>query len=101
MKEQDMWLALVILVIVGISLLVMNLLARRRGYGIPGRTSVRCSQGHRFETTWIEGGSLRAVRLGPWTRYQRCPVCGRGRIVHPIREEGSGDAGRVGLDGSG
>jgi hypothetical protein len=27
-----------------------------------------------FETSWIEGGSLKAVRLGPTTRYQRCPA---------------------------
>ncbi len=34
---------------------------------------VRCSRGHLFETIWIPGASLKALKLGPW-RFQRCPV---------------------------
>ena len=38
-----------------------------------GRSIVRCSQGHLFETVWIPLASFKAIRLGP-LRYQRCPV---------------------------
>jgi hypothetical protein len=48
---------------------------------------VRCSKGHLFTTTWIEGGSLQAVRLGPRTRYQRCPIGGHWAIVHPVKDD--------------
>ena len=68
---------ILVLVVVGILVVVQNRRMRRRGYAIPGQTVVRCSRGHLFVTTWVEGGSLRAVRLGPTTRYQRCPTCGR------------------------
>lgn len=34
---------------------------------------VRCRAGHRFQTIWMPGGSLKAARLGT-QRYQRCPV---------------------------
>jgi hypothetical protein len=78
---------IIILVAVAISVVVANLVVRRRGYSIPGRTVVRCSGGHLFWTTWIEGGSLKAVRLGPLTRYQRCPVGKHWAIVHPVKEE--------------
>jgi len=47
-----------------------------------GRNSfVRCRQGHVFTTTWIPGGSLKAIRLGLW-RIQWCPV---GRHVDLVR----------------
>ena len=95
-----MWLGLLILVAVGILVVAMNLRARRRGFAIPGKTPVRCSQGHLFETTWIEGGSLKAVRLGPSTRYQRCPVCERGRLIHPVRPEELSEDERAQLTGS-
>lgn len=35
---------------------------------------VRCSQGHLYTSIWIYGGSLKAMRLGPRRRFQRCPV---------------------------
>ena len=49
----------VVLVAVVAVVVVQNVVMRRRGYGIPGTTAVRCSAGHLFRTTWIEGGSLR------------------------------------------
>lgn len=75
-----------VLVAVAIVVVVTNIVMRRRGYSIPGSTVARCSKGHLFTTTWIEGGSLTAVRLGPTTRYQRCPVGRHWAIVHPVRE---------------
>jgi hypothetical protein len=77
---------LVVLVVVAVSIVVLNLAMRRHGYSIPGKTVVRCSKGHLFTTTWIEGGSLRAVRLGPRTRYQHCPVGEHWAIVHPVKD---------------
>lgn len=74
-----------VLAVVAVVVVVVNVLVRRAGYAIPGRTAVRCSKGHRFTTTWIEGGSLEAVRLGPLTRFQRCPVGHHWAIVHPVR----------------
>jgi len=35
---------------------------------------VRCSRGHLYTSTWVNGGSLKAVRTGVGRRYQRCPV---------------------------
>ena len=59
---------------------------RRRGYsGMGGDTIARCSHGHLFATLWVPGASLKAVRLG-YTRYQRCPVCKKWRIVTPVRD---------------
>lgn len=46
---------------------------------------VRCSRGHLFTTVWMPLGSLKAVRLGP-LRYQRCPACGRFRMVRKVDE---------------
>jgi hypothetical protein len=66
---------------------MLNLIARRRGYSIPGETVVRCSHGHLFITTWILGGSVKGVRLGPLTRYQRCPVDNHWAIVHAVKDE--------------
>jgi hypothetical protein len=66
---------------------MLNLIARRRGYSIPGETTVRCSRGHLFITTWVLGGPLRSIRLGPLSRYQRCPVGDHWAIVHPVRDE--------------
>lgn len=77
----------VVLIVVLIVIVIVNVIARRSGYSIPGKTIVRCSRGHLFRTTWIEGGSLRAVRLGPFTRYQRCPVGKHWALIHPVREE--------------
>ena len=94
-----MWLGLLILVAVGILVVVMNLRARRRGFAIPGTTPVRCSQGHLFTTLWIPGASIKAVRLG-FKRYQRCPVCERGRLIHPVRPEELSEDERAQLTGS-
>ncbi len=59
---------------------------RRRGYsGMGGDQIARCSQGHLFTTLWIPGASFKAVRLGH-TRYQRCPVCEKWRIVTPVAD---------------
>ena len=79
-------IGIVVLLVVGILVVVQNRRMRRQGYSIPGQTVVRCSRGHLFTTTWIEGGSLRAVRLGPTTRYQYCPVCRRFATIHPVKE---------------
>ena len=98
-----MWIVPVVIVaVVAVGVIATNVVMRRKGYSIPGRTVVRCSKGHRFVTTWIEGGSLKAVRLGPVTRYQRCPVGNHWAIVHPVKdadltEEDSRAAGRVAL----
>lgn len=58
--------------------------ARRRGSLVAADTVVRCRQGHLFTTFWIPGGSLKAIRLGPW-RLQHCPVGGHWTIVTPVR----------------
>jgi hypothetical protein len=81
------WIAVIILLVVAASVVVTNIAVRRKGYSIPGKTTVRCSKGHLFTTTWVEGGSLKAVRLGPLTRYQRCPVGKHWAIVHPVKNE--------------
>lgn len=76
---------IVFLALVAIYVVLANLIARNRGYSIPGKTVVRCSKGHLFTTTWIMGGSLKALRLGPRTRYQYCPVGHHWAIVHPVK----------------
>jgi hypothetical protein len=83
-----------VLAVVAVVVVVTNVAVRRRGYSIPGKTVVRCSKGHLFTTTWVEGGSLKAVRLGPLTRYQRCPVGRHWAIVHPVKNEDLTDAER-------
>ena len=84
----------VVLAAVVVLVVVLNVAMRRKGYSIPGRTVVRCSGGHLFRTTWVEGGSLKAVRLGPVTRYQRCPVGKHWAIVHPVKEDDLSDEER-------
>jgi hypothetical protein len=60
---------------------------QKHGYsGMGGDTIVRCSQGHLFTTVWVVGSSVKAVRLGS-KRYQRCPICGKWRIVVPVRDD--------------
>jgi hypothetical protein len=80
-------IGIVLLVAAAVSVVLINGIMRRRGYSIPGKTVVRCSRGHLFSTTWIEGGSLRAIKLGPKTRYQHCPVGKHWAVVHPVKEE--------------
>jgi hypothetical protein len=77
---------IVILALVAVSVVVVNVVARRQGYSIPGKTVVRCSKGHLFTTTWIAGGSLKAVRLGPHTRCQYCPAGRHWAIIHPVKD---------------
>jgi len=48
------------------------------------RPVVRCRQGHLFTTTWVWGGSLKAIRLGP-VRFQYCPVGKHWTLVHRVR----------------
>ncbi|MCH6472515.1 hypothetical protein [Sinomonas terrae] len=90
-------LGLIIVVVLG--LIVMNFVVRRQGYSIPGRTAVRCSKGHLFSTTWVEGASLQAVRLGPFTRFQYCPVGRHWAIVHPVKADDLSDDERRAVDG--
>jgi hypothetical protein len=86
--------AVVVIAAVLALVVVLNVVMRRRGYSIPGRTIVRCSKGHLFRTTWVEGGSLKAVRLGPLTRYQHCPIGEHWAIVHPVKDEELSDEER-------
>ena len=81
------WIVIIILGVIAAVVVVANVVVRHKGYSIPGKTIVRCSKGHLFTTTWVEGGSLKAVRLGPLTRYQRCPVGKHWAIVHPVKNE--------------
>lgn len=85
-------IGMMVLVAVGIVVVVMNVAMRKRGYAIPGRTLVVCSQGHHFRTLWIEGGSFKAIRLGPRKRIQRCPVCKKFRVIVALPESQLSDA---------
>ncbi|MBR7829080.1 hypothetical protein KDK95_22425 [Actinospica sp. MGRD01-02] len=42
----------------------------------------RCTDGHRFQRTWLQG--LLTIHLGLW-KYGRCPVDGRWRRYRLIR----------------
>jgi hypothetical protein len=83
----------VVLAVVALSVVITNVMMRRRGYSIPGTTIARCSKGHLFTTRWIEGVSLKAVRLGPRTRYQHCAVGDHWAIVHPVKADELTEAG--------
>jgi hypothetical protein len=78
-------IAVVIVLLVGVT--IFNIAMQRRGYSIPGRTVVRCSKGHIFRTLWIQGVSFKAIRLGPRTRFQYCPVGKHLAIVHPVKDQ--------------
>jgi len=91
---STIWLVVIVIGIITLVVVALNVAVRRKGYSIPGKTVVRCSKGHLFTTTWIEGGSLKAVRLGPLTRYQRCPVGKHWTIVHPVKAEDLSDEER-------
>lgn len=82
---------------VGASVIAINVAMRRKGYSIPGKTAVRCSDGHLFTTTWIEGGSLKAVRLGPLLRYQRCPIGDHWALIRPVKDADLTDEDRQAL----
>jgi hypothetical protein len=88
-------IGIVLLALALISIVVVNVMMRRRGYSVPGKTIVRCSKGHLFRTTWIEGGSLQAVKLGPTKRYQRCPVGKHWAVMQPVKDEDLTDEDRI------
>ena len=72
------------LLVVG-ALAAATLVARRLGYGIGGKTVVRCRKGHLFTTIWIPGVKLKALDLGI-ARVQRCPVGHHWSLVTPVRD---------------
>ena len=78
-KKRNVMAGVIVLNVVG------TIVARRKGYGIGGKTVVRCRAGHLFTTIWIPGGSLKAIRLG-WVRFQRCPVGKHWTFVVPVKE---------------
>lgn len=55
------------------------------------RVVVQCTAGHLFSTEWVNLVSFKAVRLGR-KRYQRCPECGRFRMVEKVSRQSLGDA---------
>jgi hypothetical protein len=71
--------------VVVVGYVVATILATRRGYRFGRSTPVRCRQGHLYTTTWIPGGSLKAIRLGPW-RVQWCPIGRHVDLVHPVKD---------------
>jgi hypothetical protein len=96
-----LWITIIVLAVVAAVVVIANIVVRRKGYSIPGKTVVRCSKGHLFTTTWVEGGSFKAVRLGPLTRYQRCPIGKHWAIVHPVKSEDLTDEQRrIGAENS-
>jgi hypothetical protein len=92
-------IAVAVLLVVGIVVAGLNAWARRAGYAIPGRTPVRCSKGHLFLTTWVMGGSLTKARLGPLTRWGRCPVGHHWATMHPVKDHELTDQERTTLYG--
>ncbi len=88
-----------LLVALAIVIVATNVWAHRSGYAIPGRTPVRCRKGHLFLTTWVMGGSLTRVRLGPLTRWGRCPVGHHWTTMHPVKEAELSDEDRRRLYG--
>lgn len=58
-----LWIVVAIVVVVGITVVGLNLL-----------------------TTWVMGGSLTKVRLGPPTRWGRCPVGHHWIMMHPVKD---------------
>jgi len=53
--------------------------------------AVRCDQDHLFTTIWVPLASLKAARLGPRRRFERCPVGHHWSVVTPLDPE-SADA---------
>jgi hypothetical protein len=88
-----------VLAIVLVATVVVNVVMRRSGYSIPGRTVVRCREGHLFRTTWIEGVSLTSLRLAPRTRFQRCPVGHHWALIHPVKEADLTEEDRLAVHG--
>lgn len=54
---------------------------RRSAFG--GEITVRCGEGHVFQTTWSPWASFLTIRLGP-ARFQRCPVARHRSLVRPV-----------------
>lgn len=88
---------IVVVAVLAAVVAALNVGMRRKGYSIPGQTVVRCTKGHVFRTLWVEGGSLKAVRLGPTTRYQHCPVGHHWAIIHPVKDADLTDQERQAL----
>ncbi len=84
---RALWIIVAVLLVVAILVVALNLWARLAGYAIPGRSPVRCSKGHLFLTTWVMGGSLTRVRLGPLTRWGRCPVGHHWVTMRPVKND--------------
>lgn len=95
---RDLGFVVGLLVLVALLVAALNLWARRAGYRVPGKAVVRCSRGHLFRTTWVEGGSLTMLRLGPSLRYGRCPVGLHWSSVLLVRERDLSEAERRMLD---
>jgi hypothetical protein len=86
-----------VLLLVLIAVIAMNAGMRAKGYTIPGQTPVRCVNGHLFVTNWVEGGSLKAIRLGPTLRIQRCPTCQKMVRIRPVKPADLSEAERTSL----
>lgn len=72
---------LAVLAVVLTGYAVGTVIARQQGYSFGRNAVVKCRRGHFFSTTFLPGGSLKAIRLGLW-RIQWCPV---GRHVDLVR----------------
>ena len=56
--------------------------AKHGGRGFVQRSRLTCPKCHgTFDYTWVPGGALTAVRLGP-SRYMRCPICHRWSVFN-------------------
>lgn len=88
-----------IVAVIAIVVVGLNLWAHRSGYAVPGRSPVRCSLGHLFLTTWVMGGSLTKVRLGPLVRWGRCPVGHHWTTMRPVKDADLTDEERRSLYG--
>jgi hypothetical protein len=84
---------IVVFAVVALAYAVGTIIARQQGYSFGRNVVVRCRQGHLFTTTWIPGGSLKAVRLGLW-RIQWCPVGRHIDLVRLVKDADLTDAER-------
>jgi hypothetical protein len=74
-----------VLVIVAAIAVRAGRMSRMRGYRFGRNVIVRCRDGHLFMTTWIPGGSFKAIRLG-LVRVQYCPVGDHATTVQLVRD---------------
>jgi hypothetical protein len=84
---------LVVFAAVALGYAVGTIIAVRQGYSFGRNVVVRCRRGHLFSTTWIPGGSLKAIRLGLW-RIQWCPVGRHVDLVRLVKDADLTDAER-------